>query len=296
MSFDFKEIPLANSGSGDQDLFELFARDFLSKLGFEIIEDPARGSDGGTGKDLLIIEHKDGYTGVEKVQWIVSCKHNAHSGASVGVSDEIAITDRVIATGSQGFMGFYSTLPSSGLSTKFEGIKANSSIKIFYFDRAKIESELVEKDYLMKLAMRYFPVSSEAWLKLVTTKITYSEEGLEAIVRGTWTFDFLKGGPGDVWICDFHWEIVSIETDEKYISPHNKTELTIIEGKQFNEINKTFLEAQTYSTNKLIGQKGESCQVFPGRIIGFKRKDGLYAKMIIQEVDYTLKFKYQTFE
>ncbi|WP_236979943.1 hypothetical protein [Membranihabitans maritimus] len=296
MILDFKEIALANTGSGDQDMFELFARDFLSKLGFEIKENPARGSDGGTGKDLLVVEYKQGYTGVEKIQWLVSCKHNAHSGSSVGVSDEIAITDRVIATGSQGFMGFYSTLPSSGLSTKFEGIKANSEIKIFYFDRAKIEEELTEKDYLIKLAMRYLPVSTTAWQKLVSTQIKYSHEGLDAIVRGTWTFDFVKGGPGEVWICDFHWEIISIETDEKYIAPHNGTKLTLINGIGFSEIDKAYLETLEYHTNKVKGQKGDNCEIFTGTILGFKRKDGVYVKMIIQEVGYSLKFKYQTYE
>lgn len=296
MSIDFKEIALANTGAGDQDIFELFARDFLSKLGFEIKEDPARGSDGGTGKDLLVIEYKHGYTGIEKIQWLVSCKHKAHSGGSVGVADEIAITDRVIATGSRGFMGFYSTIPSSGLSTKFEGIKANSEIKIFYFDRAKIEEELTERDYLVKLAMRYFPVSTSEWLKLVSTQIKYSHQGLEAIVRGTWTFDFVKGGPGDVWICDFHWQIVSIKTDEKYISPHNGTQLTVISGIKFNDIDKNYLKIQNYSTKNIPGQKGDNCELFTGTILGFKRKDGVFAKMIILEVDYSLKFKYQTYE
>lgn len=33
---DFTEIPLANSGDSKQDTFELFAREFLAALGFEI--------------------------------------------------------------------------------------------------------------------------------------------------------------------------------------------------------------------------------------------------------------------
>jgi len=39
---DFNEIPRANSGVGDQDTFELFARDFFEALGLEIISDPNR--------------------------------------------------------------------------------------------------------------------------------------------------------------------------------------------------------------------------------------------------------------
>lgn len=55
---DFTEIPLANTGEGNQDTFELFARDFFSALGFEIEESPSRGPDGG--KDLLILENLSG--------------------------------------------------------------------------------------------------------------------------------------------------------------------------------------------------------------------------------------------
>lgn len=35
---DFKEIPVANKATGEQDAFELFAREFLDSLGFRIIQ------------------------------------------------------------------------------------------------------------------------------------------------------------------------------------------------------------------------------------------------------------------
>ena len=72
---DFKEIPIANSGKGNQDLFELFAREFLSEIGYEIIEEPARGADGG--KDLIILERRTGIGGNTNFRWLVSCKHFA---------------------------------------------------------------------------------------------------------------------------------------------------------------------------------------------------------------------------
>ena len=46
MILDFKEIPEANRGTGLQDTFELFARDFLAFMGFRIVQDPDRGADG----------------------------------------------------------------------------------------------------------------------------------------------------------------------------------------------------------------------------------------------------------
>jgi hypothetical protein len=46
-ALDFREIPQANAASGEQDEFELFARDFLAYLGYAIISEPDRGQDGG---------------------------------------------------------------------------------------------------------------------------------------------------------------------------------------------------------------------------------------------------------
>ena len=52
---NFKEIPEAHKGSGLQDTFELFARDFLVFMGYTIVVDPSRGADGGSD---LIVEEK----------------------------------------------------------------------------------------------------------------------------------------------------------------------------------------------------------------------------------------------
>ena len=61
MLLDFKEIPKANTGNGDQDTFELFSRDFLENLGYEIIQHPDRGADGK--KDMIIQELRQGISG-----------------------------------------------------------------------------------------------------------------------------------------------------------------------------------------------------------------------------------------
>jgi hypothetical protein len=79
-ALDFKEIPEAHLGSGLQDAFELFARDFLAHLGYQVVEHPARGADGG--KDIVLIERRSGVGGETNIRWLVSCKHKAHSGAT----------------------------------------------------------------------------------------------------------------------------------------------------------------------------------------------------------------------
>lgn len=81
---DFKEIPGGNLAGGDSDMFELFARDFLSFLGYEIDEHPSRGPDGG--KDLIVRETRKGIGGETSIRWLVSCKHWVRPGKAIGVA------------------------------------------------------------------------------------------------------------------------------------------------------------------------------------------------------------------
>ena len=149
---DFKEIPPANTGSGKQDTFELFARDFFWNLGYKIGEDPSRGADGG--KDLILIEPLSGiYSDAEK-RWLVSCKHYAHSGGSVSGKHELDILGRVKVYKCDGFIAFYSTLPSSGLANTISKIKDDISVQVF--DGAKIEQFLVTEQQLQICLAKIF--------------------------------------------------------------------------------------------------------------------------------------------
>lgn len=152
MILDFKEIPQANLGSGLQDTFELFTRDFLQYLGYRIVSNPDRGSDGK--KDLIVDEVISGITSEYTIRWLVSCKHYAHSGAAVKDSDEINIKERLEQHGCDGFMGVYSTLPATSLSGLLTGVK-NKTV----FDHEKIESLLLRDAEGQHLASRYFPKS-----------------------------------------------------------------------------------------------------------------------------------------
>jgi hypothetical protein len=154
----FKKIPMVHKGGGEQDKFELFARDFFHCLGYEIDSTPGRGADGG--KDLILTEIRKGIANNTKVRWLVSCKHKAHSGASVGKTDEPEILDSLRVHKCKGFIGFYSTLPSSGLVTKVEGME---EIEHQFFDSSKIEQFILTKPDCLELAKRYFPISFKSW-------------------------------------------------------------------------------------------------------------------------------------
>ncbi len=157
---NFKEIPLPTEG-GDRDQFELFARDFLEYLGFKVITGPDRGADGG--RDLIMEENRTGVAGQTKIRWLVSCKHKAHGGTSVTPQDESDIHDRVNTHGCQGFLGFYSTLPSAGLAAKLNAPTLPFEVQVF--DRGRIEAALLESPVGITMARRYMPVSTESWAR-----------------------------------------------------------------------------------------------------------------------------------
>jgi len=161
MILDFKDIPQANLANGLQDTFELFARDFLETIGYVIIQHPDRGADGK--KDLIVKEIRTGLSGSTSITWLVSCKHYAHSGKSIPDRDEPNILERLLQHKCDGFMGFYSTLPSSSLGGLLEGIK--KSVHITTFDREKIESSLLKSQDGLKLASRYFAKSFASYLQ-----------------------------------------------------------------------------------------------------------------------------------
>lgn len=179
---DFKEIPEAHKATGNQDTFELFARDFLSFVGYKILADPNRGADGGV--DLIVEEKRTGVGGETNVKWLVSCKHKSYSGNSVSPTDDANIRDRVDSHKCQGFIGFYSTLASAGLSSTLDGLRDRIEIQIF--DKEKIEGMLLHSARGLELAERYFPKSLAEWRteNPQPAKLFADSPNLECIICG----------------------------------------------------------------------------------------------------------------
>lgn len=159
MIIDFKEIPPANKGNGEQDRFEQFACDFLETVGFKIIRRPDRGPDGK--KDLIVSDIRTGVGGETTINWLVSCKHNAHTGKAVKDTDEQDIYDRVIKHQCKGFIGFYSTLPASTLSDKLYALR--DKIESITFDSTTIERELLLNNQKERILASYFPNSHDKY-------------------------------------------------------------------------------------------------------------------------------------
>jgi len=149
---DFTEI------SSDGEKWELFARDFLEEMGFFIETPPNRGADGG--KDILVTEEIRGKLHRDKFRWLVSCKHFAKSGKSVNENnDEQNILERIKGFRADGFIGFYSTVASSGLGNRLSQLKNENQIRDYrIFDYKLIENYLITKGF-GSIMMRYLPES-----------------------------------------------------------------------------------------------------------------------------------------
>ncbi|MBU3145594.1 restriction endonuclease [Clostridium sp. CF012] len=230
---NFKEIPPANKPDGNQDTFELFAREVLDMLGFEILVNPDRGQDGG--RDIIAQEKRIGILNDTQVKWLVSCKHNAHSGTSVVNGDEEDITDRVRTHGCSGFLGFYSTVVSSPLNRKLEGLKKQFEVQIF--DNEKIEKLLLMNELGKEIIQRFFPNSyqlvddktpSNLFTEYMPLKCSCcgkdllgkdSLENYKGVVVFTEDIEFMETNFSKIKYVDIYWACKGV-CDEKLESYH----------------------------------------------------------------------------
>lgn len=163
MIVDFTEIPKANSGDGDQDHFELFAEQFLEAIGMEIASGPGRGADGG--KDLLVHEPLSGLVKDSSRLWLVSAKHHAHSGIAVSEKHESNMVDRVSKAHADGFLAFYSKVPTSALNDALQELENRTPpLAIATFHEAKIDRYLTTDRRLEPAFKSFFPKSYERFI------------------------------------------------------------------------------------------------------------------------------------
>ena len=133
-------------------------------------------------KDLIVTERLKGRIGRYEFKWLVSCKHKATSQRSVSETDEPNILERMKAYKADGFIGFYSTIASSGLGTRLDNLKANGDIKDFkIMDGKYIENNLIT-GARSHLFINYLP---KAYISVKPIHhVTDKYEPLECIVCG----------------------------------------------------------------------------------------------------------------
>lgn len=148
---DFSELPQ------DGIKFEQLIRELLVLEGFET-HWTGVGQDGG--RDLVVTEKLTGALSKYKRKWLVSCKHNANSGKSVGRKQAGNISEDCRAIGAEGYILACSTQPSSSLISRLGEIEKNQGILTKVWDSIEIENRL-SKPNTFKLIHTFFQKSSK---------------------------------------------------------------------------------------------------------------------------------------
>lgn len=195
---DFREIPAPTEHSSDPDAFEKFCREFFVHVfQWTVCTQPARGVDAG-----LDLQLKD----VAGNRCLVSCKHFVRSQRSVGRNDEQDILDRLYEHDCSKFIGFYSTMASTGLRDKLTRLRERSGIQFEIYDSEMIERSLLEGTRGFDVAKRFFPESvANVAPRIVTLLPTY--EAQDAIsCSGRWKF------------VDSSGQLIAVGDDREYLA------------------------------------------------------------------------------
>lgn len=166
---NFKEIASPKDYASDTDQFEKFSKEFVELvLGFSVFKGPNRGADGGI--DIGAIESNAS----PPRKWLISCKHKAYSGDSVGRGDEEDILDRTAEHGCEGFIGIYSTIASAALEQKLERLKDKKGMDFRIYASEEIERLLLSSVNGFRVAKRFFPESIQnVWPQVISLEQTY---------------------------------------------------------------------------------------------------------------------------
>ena len=159
---DFKELP------NDGQAFEQLVRELLFSRGLHV-HWSGRGAD--SGRDLICHERIRGLFAAETRGWLVQCKHFAHSGRSVGVSDLDDVVDSCTQHQTTGYLLVCSTQPSSAVVQRLEAITANTNnpITATYWDAVALE-RLLSVPRQWAIAQRFLPASTGAWRLYATER------------------------------------------------------------------------------------------------------------------------------
>jgi hypothetical protein len=157
MVIDFTEII-------DDHAFENFCKHLLQDLRLNIPVQPAIGPDGG--RDIICEEpSRFGSTGY---RWLVSCKHYARSGRSVGINSDAAIANKLIEHGCNGFMFFFSTGYTESFRTSVDKVCEHIRSQSKIFNCYDIEKILLSSPKFYPRIRQYFPTSHDRLVRLIS--------------------------------------------------------------------------------------------------------------------------------
>lgn len=149
---DFLELPK------DGIKFEQFVRELLIRSDFDV-HWTGVGPDGG--RDLTFVEKVEGKLAPFERKWLVSCKHFATSGRSVGIDDVSDIVDACKAVDASGYLLACSTQPSASVVKRFEELESRGNIIIKSWDAIELEKRLYTPKTFPIISL-FFPITSKS--------------------------------------------------------------------------------------------------------------------------------------
>jgi len=221
------------------------------------------GQDGG--RDLVVTEKLAGDLSEYKRKWLISCKHLANSGKSLGIAELGNVVEDCRAIGAEGYILVCSTQPTSSVVKRLEEIEAVQHIIAKIWDSIEVEKRML-KPNTFRLIHTFFPKSSEHYRWNIYNAFSpafwaanykdyffylscrqsnkYSDlESVETIVtlmEGVPIYKHKKYG----WE-DHYLRLRAVYYDDKhsthiayvdYIFPHKTEEKTILKPKQLNDL------------------------------------------------------------
>ncbi|RYJ44287.1 restriction endonuclease [Flavobacterium beibuense] len=150
---DFSELP------DDGIKFEQLIREILIREGYDT-HWTGIGPDGG--RDLIITEVLNGPLSKTTKKWVVSCKHYANSGRSVGREELGSPVEDCLSIKADGYILVTSTQPSAPTVTRLEEIGNNNNITTLFWDSIEIEKKLLNPN-TFSLIHTFFPVSCKQY-------------------------------------------------------------------------------------------------------------------------------------
>jgi hypothetical protein len=118
-TLDFTELDKKPPGEALEALVRLIGE----RLGMRA-EWSGRGADGG--RDLIFHETQAGPLKSRSIKWLVSCKDNSESNASVGERDVGSLSDKTAQHKCDGFLLATTTTASTGLKEKLDSFDFSS--------------------------------------------------------------------------------------------------------------------------------------------------------------------------
>jgi hypothetical protein len=233
-TLDFTELDKKPPGEALEALVRLIGE----RLGMRV-EWSGRGADGG--RDLIFHETQEGPLKSRSIKWLVNCKDNSESSASVGERDVGSVSDKTAQHKCEGFLLATTTTASTALKDKLDSLDFSSggSIHTKVWDRFELTKFLLE-DRFSDLMLQFFPKQKA---RAVALTIDHAREIIEAsvprVVIGAIRHHLMR-----------HAERYALLSGER-IWPHDEDQRALIDGLKRDATRRRRLKRAAQTIQKL---------------------------------------------